>query len=118
MFRYWLDANVLIEAQRRSYPIGIAISFWAWLAKQVEHGVVVCPRAVYKEIADQEDHQDELAQWVQNRREKGLCIKATHGITKRVDAILQYVFANYSHEQAMLFASGGDVWVIAHAMED
>lgn len=118
MPRYWLDASVLIEAHRRSYPFGVAVSFWAWLAKQVEGGIVVCPRSVYQEIAEQENHQDEVARWVQNRRDKGLCVMPSQNVTKNVDTILQYVFTKYAPEQAFIFPKGGDVWVIAHAMDD
>jgi len=106
MPRYWLDANVLIEAHRRSYPFGIAVSFWAWLGKQVEDGIIVCPRSVYQEIAEQENHKDEIARWVQNRRDK-LCVM-----------LLEHVFEKYAPEQAYAFARGGDVWVIAHARDD
>lgn len=118
MPRYWLDANVLIEAHRRSYPIGIVVSFWAWLAKHVEDGVVVCPRSVYQEIAEQEGHQDEIAQWVQTRKDKGLCVPSTREVQARVDEILQHVFERYKPEHAFDFSKGGDVWVIAHALEE
>jgi hypothetical protein len=118
MPRYWLDANVLIEAHRRSYPIGIVNSFWAWLGKQVEDGIIVCPRSVYQEIAEQEDHQDEIARWVQTRKDRGLCIASTREVQARVDEILQYVFGKYRPEHAFDFSKGGDVWVIAHALEE
>ena len=118
MQRYWLDANVLIEAHRRSYPIGIVVSFWTWLGGQVENSVVVCPRRVYQELAEQEDHKDELSVWVQNRRNKGLCIMPSKEVTAQVGHILEFVFANYQAPQAYDFSKGGDVWVVAHALDD
>jgi hypothetical protein len=118
MPRYWLDANVLIEAHRRSNPIGIAVSFWAWLATQVEGGIIVCPRSVYQEIAEQEDHRDEVARWVQNRKEKGLCVPPTREVTAHVGVIMQYVFEKYLPQHAYEFGKGGDAWVIGHALDD
>ena len=118
MSRYWLDANVLIEAHRRSYPFEIAVSFWRWLGKQVEDGVIVCPRRVYQEIAEQENHKDEIAQWVQNRKDKGLCVLPSRTVTAQEGIVLEYVFGRYAPEQAYTFAKGGDPWVIAHALDD
>lgn len=103
---------------QRYYPIGVAVSFWTWLSGQVEDGVIVCPRRVYQELAEQEDHRDELSLWVQNRRNKGLCIMPSKEITAQVGDILNFVFAHYEGPQAYDFSKGGDVWVIAHARDD
>jgi hypothetical protein len=115
--RYWLDASVLIEAHLRTYPIGIANSFWAWLGGQVQNGNVVCPRRVYKEVAETE-HQDELAQWVKHRKGKGLCISPSRLVQTRVKEITAYVFTKYKNVEAWDFSKGADPWVIAHALED
>jgi Domain of unknown function (DUF4411) len=118
MPRYWLDANVLIEAHRRTYPINIATSFWSWLAGQVQHGYVVAPRRVYQEIAGVESHKDELAQWMKTRRDKGLCIPASKAVQKRIGEIQVKVFKVYSEAEAWEFSKGADPWIIAHALED
>jgi len=118
MPRYWIDASVLIEAHRRTYPISIAISFWTWLAGQVQQGSVVAPRRVYQEIAEVEDHKDELAQWMKNRRDKGLCIALSKAVQDRVGEIQARVFESYSYPEAWDFSRGADPWIIAHAIED
>ncbi|HWZ98240.1 MAG TPA: DUF4411 family protein [Candidatus Dormibacteraeota bacterium] len=118
MPRYWLDSNVLIEAHRRAYPMSIATSFWTWLAGQVQQGYVVAPRRVYQEIAEVENHKDELAQWVKNRRDKGLCIAPSKAVQKRVGEIEVNVFQVYEEAEAWDFSRGADPWVIAHALED
>src|SRR5262249_32976475 len=107
-----------IEAHRRTYPINMATSFWAWLAGQVQHGNIVAPRRVYQEIADVENHKDELAQWVKTRRDKGLCIPPSRAVQKRVAEIEAKVFEAYTHPEAWEFSKGADPWLIAHALED
>jgi hypothetical protein len=116
--RYWLDASVFIEANLRSYPIGIADSFWEWLAGQVQAGQIVSPRRVYKEVAENEDHQDLLAKWVKNRKDKGLCVLPTKAVQLLVGKIGEFVFSSYPGVEAYDFLRGGDPWVIAHALDD
>lgn len=118
MPRHWLDANVLIEAHRRTYPINIAVSFWAWLGGQIQSGQIVCPRRVYQEIAEAEGHKDELAQWVKVRKEKGLCIRPSRAVQDLVGKIEAYAFEKYSNVEAWEFSKGADPWLIAHALDD
>jgi hypothetical protein len=114
--QFWLDANVLIEAHNRSYPINRAITFWSRLAEQVENGAIGSPRRVYKEVAEHEEHQDEVAKWVKVRK-NGLCRLPTLGVTDKVGEIETYVWGNaqYDHAEVWQFCKGGDPWVIAHA---
>jgi hypothetical protein len=116
--RYWLDASVLIEAHLRSYPIGMADSFWEWMAGKVQAGYIVSPRRVYQEVAENEKHEDELAKWVKHRREKGLCVAPSKAVQGRVQEITEHVFAKYIFVEAWDFSKGADPWVIAHALED
>jgi hypothetical protein len=96
----------------------MAESFWKWMSTQVEESVIVCPRIVYREIAENEDHKDALARWFQTRREKGLCIRPSKEVQNQVGVLASYVFATYEGYQATAFAKGADLWVIAHAMVD
>ena len=64
MTRYWLDASVFIEAQNRTYPMGIMDSYWKWLAGRIEDGTIVCPKLVYQEVVDGHERQDVLAKWL------------------------------------------------------
>lgn len=120
--RYWMDANVIIEAQRRTYPIGLtpSESFWNWLAAKVEAGRIVCTKMVYLEVAENQGHQDRLAKWFQVRREMGLCIKPSQQVQARVGAITTQIFSSHRYPQhhAMKFARGADPWLIAHAWDD
>ena len=118
MQRYWSDANVFIEAHQRTYPVDMAESFWEWMSSRIKEGVIVCPRMVYKEIAENEDHQDALARWFQSRRNQGLCIRSRREVQDQVGIINGYTFSKYQGHQAMAFAKGADSWVIAHAMVD
>jgi uncharacterized protein DUF4411 len=115
--RCWLDANVLIEVHLRTYPIGIANSFWVWLDGEIQQGNIVCPRRVYREVAESE-HQDELAQWMKHRKSKGLCIPPSRQVQTRVKEVEEYVFLKYKSVEAWEFSKGADPWVIAHALED
>jgi hypothetical protein len=115
--RYWLDADVLIGASK-DVPFDTWKQFWGWMAARVERGELVSPRAVYKEVAENEDHQDELARWVSNRKAKGLCITPSRRVQDKVKEITKYILAKHKPEQALDFLKGGDVWVIAHALED
>jgi hypothetical protein len=96
----------------------MATSFWAWLAGQVQVGNVVAPRRVYQEIAEVENHKDDLAQWVKNRRDKGLCIPPSKPVQERVRVIEAKVFELFTHPEAWEFSKGADPWIIAHAIED
>jgi hypothetical protein len=99
-------------------PFDVHRKFWEWMAKNVEEGVLVAPRQVFKEVAENEDHQDELAKWVMTRRERGLCIPPTKRVTERIGEIAKFVLDRYKEEEALDFLKGADAWVIAQAMED
>jgi hypothetical protein len=117
--RYWIDASVWIEAHLRSYPIGIADSFWKWVAGQVECGNIVSPRRVYQEVAEHEKHKDdELAKWVRHRRERGLCIPPSRSVQDRIHDIGEHIFTKYLVVEAWDFQKGADPWIVAHALED
>ena len=118
MPRYWLDASVLIEAHRKTYPIKIVESFWVWLNGQIHAGVIVSPRQVYKEIAEVDGHQDELAHWMRVRKDRGLCIPASRAVQETVGKIQVYVYEEYDDVEAWEFSKGADCWVIANALVD
>jgi hypothetical protein len=117
--RFWLDANVLIEANRRSYPYHIAKTFWIRLAEQVELGIVVSPRRVYQELTEHEKHQDFVKHWVKVRH-KQLSQTASKEVSTLVGEIEAYIFGNPQFDQyeSWKFSSGGDPWVIANAKVD
>jgi hypothetical protein len=96
----------------------MAESFWHWVADQIQAGQIVCPKRVYTEVAENEDHQDALAKWVKNRKDRGLCIMPSRRVQSLVGQIESFVFSSYSGPEAYDFSKGGDPWVIAHAWSD
>lgn len=119
MHRYWLDANVLIEAHNRSYPFDVATTFWRSLAGQIEEGNIVSARRVYKEVAEQERHQDAVANFVRSRRQY-LCQPSSKEVDAFVGKVEDYIFnsGRYLATEAWRFSRGADPWVIAHAAVD
>jgi hypothetical protein len=117
--RCWLDANVLIEANRRSYPYSIAKSFWGTLAGLIDSGRVVSARRVYQELTQNERHQDYVKQWVTVRR-KYLCQPSNKDVERLVGEIGAYIFSfqQYDQYECWQFQNGGDPWVVAHAKLD
>jgi Domain of unknown function (DUF4411) len=116
--RYWVDANVFIEAHQKSYPMDIAEGFWKWMSSRVADGTIVCPRMVYQEIAENTDRRDLLSLWFQSRHDAGLCIGSNKPIQDQVGLINAYVYAKYKYPHGTVFAKGADSWVIAHALVD
>ena len=64
MQRFWLDANVLIQASK-VYPFDIFPGFWTLLIEQSTSQVVKSPIEVFRELAD---YGDELSEWVKKHR--------------------------------------------------
>ena len=119
MTRYWLDANVFIEAQNRKYPFGMFDSYWEWMSGRVAEGTIVCPKRVYQEIVGEHDHDDPLVKWFQTRKGNGLCIASDHAVQEQVGIITKHVFTRYHQSpHAMNFSKGADPWIIAHAFVD
>jgi hypothetical protein len=115
--RYWLDADVLINAKNGPYPMRNARGFWSALAGKVEEGSVAAPKRVFDEVTEGRKLPDELAAWMKLRKEKGLCIKANGAIDAYATAIGDYIFGGrYPVSEALKFSKGGDPWLIAYAL--
>lgn len=112
MCRYHLDANVFIQAKNGPYSMDIVPSFWRLLDKQAEAGVVCSSITVYAELAT---GNDELADWVKERKGTGLFREPSADVQRFFNQIATYVQARYAEHQAQEFLAGADAWVIAHA---
>ncbi len=61
---------------------------------------------------------DDLANWVKDRRNNGLCVEPTESVQSKFRVIADYVNRTYEQPQAQRFLEGADPWVIAQAKED
>ena len=59
---YLLDANVFIQAHRILYPFDVFPTFWEWLEKENEKGIIASIEPVYKELNNSSD-ADRLSEW-------------------------------------------------------
>ena len=113
MPRYWLDSNVFIEGFKGPYAFDIAPRFWDLIDEMIDGGRLSCPVRVYDEL---QDVQDDLARWVQERRQSGLFVEPGPVVQEEFRAIAAYVMQRYPDNQARRrFLDRADPWVIAHA---
>lgn len=111
---HWLDSNVFIEAKNGPYGFDIAPSFWKWLKKSAEDGLVRSPIHVGEEL---KGHRDQLARWVRLNAAP-LFVSPNAPVQKLVGEIGVYVQRRYEMAYSSRFLSGADPWVIAHALEN
>lgn len=77
---FLIDANVLIEANRKYYSLDRVPEFWEWLIHVAVAGQVKMPIDIYEEIAE---GNDDLAMWA--RRDD---VKAAIVLNEEVDTLL------------------------------
>jgi len=118
--RYWLDADVIINAHNTHYPIGIANKFWLWMDRVVAEGVIVSPKRVFDEVIKNRKADDSLLIWMHRHKLDGLSIKPTPEVDGIVTEIGDWVFSNpqYPNHQRLEFSKGADAWLIAAAEHD
>jgi hypothetical protein len=118
--RYWLDADVFINAHKTHYPIGIANAFWLWMDKAVADGILASPKRCFDEVVKGRKPDDALRVWMNRHRTDGLCVKLVPEIDEIATHIGDYVFSHpvYPDHQRLLFSKGGDAWLIAAAKHD
>jgi Domain of unknown function (DUF4411) len=118
--RYWLDADVFIRAHKGSYPVGIAKTFWRWMDRMVADGVLVSPKRCFDEVIKGRKKDDALFVWINRHKGAGLCLRPVAEVDEIATRIGDYVFIEprYPTHQRLLFAKGGDAWLIAAAKHD
>lgn len=112
MPRYCLDTDVFIQAKNGPYGFDIVPAFWDWLDQQVDAGLIFSSTMVYSELSGGED---ELAEWVRNRRNTGFFIEPDIIVQQIFRDIANYVFQHYLEHYTQQFLDDADPWVIAHA---
>jgi hypothetical protein len=118
--RFWLDADVLIQAKNGLYSFEIAPPFWSFLDEQAKLGKIRSSTKIYDEILKREAEKDKLTLWVKNRKNSGMFVVPTKDVQKAYGQIADYTIETYSQRRpkANLFLSGADGWLIAHAKCD
>ena len=112
MKKYCLDANVFIQAKNGPYAFDIVPVFWDWLDRQIALGVLMCPEGVYAEVVKGDD---DLADWMKERRRSGILIGADLIVQAEFGKIADYVSTEFPQAYAKKFLSGADPWVVAVA---
>ncbi|MCH8898554.1 MAG: DUF4411 family protein, partial [Chloroflexi bacterium] len=95
------------------YGFDLVPGFWRLLDEKAGDGILASPVMVYQELVSEVD--DELAQWVRDRRNSGLFVEPDDPVQSAFRDIADYVETTYSSGQASAFLSGADPWLIAHA---
>jgi Domain of unknown function (DUF4411) len=113
--RFWLDANVFIEAKRRYYAFDLAPGFWTVLEQQCEAQVIKSPFEVFRELADS---GDDLTEWAKAHRDGDLFVEPDDVVQAALRDIADFVTGTYIEAAATRFLDGADPWVIAHAQCD
>jgi len=118
--KYWLDANVLIEAKDGLYSFEIAGQFWIFLEEQASAGTICSSVQVYAEIMRWEGSEDALMKWAKPRRNSGLFCTPGRVVQDKMREIGDYVIKTYDKRPAAVgkFLGGADPWIIAHAICD
>ncbi len=114
---YLLDANVLIDAHYKAYPIDRIPEFWGWLVNCGEQQRVKVPLEIYQEILPGNpgrDVEDLLYNWLKE-------YKATICLDEAVDnSLLQRVIEQYAPDlcDEEFETLGRDPFLIAYALHD
>jgi hypothetical protein len=118
--RYWLDADVLIQAKNTLYSFQIARPFWTFLEEQANVGTICSSVRIYAEILRHEDKEDELTKWAKQHRNSGLFAPTDKAVQEAFSRIANRVAQRYPEKPAKVaeFLKGGDGWIIAHALCD
>jgi hypothetical protein len=120
MAKYWLDADVLIQAENTLYAFQIARPFWAFIVQQAKAERVCSSMRIYKEILRYEDRENDLVRWAKEHRNSGLFAEPERAVQEAFGDIADYVSERYQERPAKVaeFLKGGDAWIIAHAYCD
>jgi Domain of unknown function (DUF4411) len=111
---YLLDANVLIDAARDYYPLGMVPEFWDWLGYQGLSGLVKVPIEIYEEVCD---GHDPLAEWMRTEQ-----VKAELRLTEESDqsVVSRVVVTGYGSDLTddEILRIGRDPFLVAHCLGD
>ncbi len=117
---YLVDTSCLTQAYRQYYSFDIAPSFWEFIRKSFESGLLKCNDKVYDEI---QKGGDDLADWLKTVGNKDAFVdtKIDAAILERYGLLMNWAndHPNYNHIAKADFAAyeNADPWVVATAMQ-
>ncbi len=111
--KYFLDANVLIQAWQKYYSPKICPDYWERLNELGSKGIISLPEMVYEEISRTED---DLSDWLKKSDIKKV------KITESVTSCLKDIYSKNEKHKLLVDNRKGrslaDPWLIAHAMSE
>ena len=114
---YLLDANVLITANSRYYPLDQIPEFWSWVHDRAASNQIKLPREIMEEIKAGRNNDDPLLDWICTPE-----IEATLLLNEVVDvALVQHVvYTGYATDLSddEVEKIGRDPFLIAYALAD
>jgi len=117
---YLVDTSCLTQAYRQYYSFDIAPSFWDFLRKSFENGLLKCNDKVYDEI---QRGGDDLADWLKTEVNKDAFVdtKSDAALLEHYGLLMNWAndHPNYNHIARADFAAyeNADPWIVATAME-
>jgi len=114
---YLLDANVLITAHNRYYPIDTVPEFWSWLVHKGNAGDLTMPLENYEEVKEggTDEEKDLLFGWIKQEE-----VKAAIIFDEKVDADLVACVINEGYATDLtedeVLQIGRDPFLIAYAL--
>lgn len=110
--KYCLDSNIFIEAWNKHYAPDLAPEYWEIIDELAKEGVVFATQEVKREL---ETVDDALSKWAAQRPH------IFREINESVEGCLVAIFQSVKNRRLLQDGkgrSGGDPWVIAHAMAE
>lgn len=111
--KYFLDANVLIQAWQKYYSPNLCPDYWERLNELGSKDIIALPEMVYNEISKTED---DLSAWLKRSDIKKV------KITEDVTSCLKDIYSKNEKHKLLVDNRKGrslaDPWLIAHAMSE
>lgn len=110
--KYCLDSNIFIEAWNKHYSPDLAPDYWEVIDQLAQEGTIFAPQEVKREL---EAVDDGLSSWADQRPH------IFKEIDSSVEANVIAIFQSEKNRRLLQEGkghSGGDPWVIAHAMSE
>ncbi len=111
---FFLDTNVLADANRDYYPIDRVPEFWDWLIYHGVNGNIKIPEEIIEEISA---GNDQLAQWIKQRE-----VKKALMLEEEVDSALFQQVMDEGYGQDLtdieIQTIGRDPFLITYALAD